>query len=1363
MSQITSIPIHDTAANILSKDSQTNEFNTYPFVEGQTFFATDTKKFFKDKGGQRTIQINFESIEAYDGTVEEFYERGTQGFEGEIVVARSEKGFRMYYVDTTGELHNLSYSPDEVINIAQSGGLPEGFSSIVLRFFKLTDIDFADPQQVESLTPPTVSGTIDFEAEEDNVNITSIQPNVWVENVSDLDGNWTYDSSENMWLFNAAELPETINPQNAKIAFSQILLFSDSGFYEFQNRVGDVPSKWREDGANQANLFLYRATSTETPPTDLAPGELFYTFPQSGVETFSGDKKGWLTEAPSISATNRFIWAIGTTVASNITAAIIPSNTWTPPKIIATFSEDGLNIANINLYRRASTQPPTPTISGTYNFVTGSWAGLNISDSFTLSIPVSSLPLWTSTLRLSSREDSITVVNQSGTTPVKISENGVDGRRVVSAVLYFQTASENPPSINFTGISYTISTATFSPNPPSGWGPIPPVFLAGESNKYWYVNWSGQESSPNSNTITTFTNTSPVQAINFDGLVTFTDISGDKVVTTDDITSIQGGLLKTSVIESNATYFVGQTQTPRLTIDFNNGSLSAENFSIDSSGNASFAGTISSTSGDIGGWDLSTDALTRGDTNFSLQLGSTGLNISRIAAGVTEVEQRIQYGPGGIFFRDLGTSGLIKSRIERVKEDQFDAEPILRMTSENSIKIETLSANRNVTLKSAGSLVLDASGVNHTETTPQFLTISSAGVLGRSSGSGGGSGTPSLPFGSVQFNENGFFGGSPDLHWNDAQSRLGIGTNSPITRLEILGGSNLSLNRLAQIRSNFEGIGTSSILRLANSTSNNVIQGSVDLIGRRSTAGGASEFIVATNSSNDIFANRIKIDNVGLTLLGTSLIEKDSGNMGLLASNGNITLSPQSGGFVMVNGNLALGTQANKATITYTANTARTYTIPNAGSNASFVMTNGAQSISGLKTFNDTSGTTFVRTPSNDGITIQGSSTGNSERRITLTTASLGANRTITFPDATGTVALDTNVVTLTGNQTIQGTKTFRNSNGTRFEQNALNDSVVLQGRSGGTSSFAVTLRPTTLTQNSVITIPNSAGVLALTNGTLNLTGNQTAAGVKTFSNNLVINNTLSLRSSATTSAATQIPVFIEDPSSTTRLLVTRTPAQLASDMGISSSGFDNTQTLNLTPAPNEKIKLATANVDSFINLRESTTFGSWIGYKSGNGLWLGSGTDTSRTISFVSGEAGFGAGTPDMQIRNGNVGIGTTSPSAKLHVVGDLVVTGNIVGSFPLTGLVTVSFTLTEQDRNTMIRMNSPFDRTATIPANVFQAGDEVHFVRNNAGEVTISPGSGFTLNSEGGKRRIDTRYQVATVKFYSPTEALLFGALKT
>jgi hypothetical protein len=48
---------------------------------------------------------------------------------------------------------------------------------------------------------------------------------------------------------------------------------------------------------------------------------------------------------------------------------------------------------------------------------------------------------------------------------------------------------------------------------------------------------------------------------------------------------------------------------------------------------------------------------------------------------------------------------------------------------------------------------------------------------------------------------------------------------------------------------------------------------------------------------------------------------------------------------------LIVGTSTNKATISYTTNTSRTFTIPDTGANANFVMTAGTQTIAGLKTF----------------------------------------------------------------------------------------------------------------------------------------------------------------------------------------------------------------------------------------------------------------------------------------------------------------------------------------------------------------------------------------------------------------------------
>ena len=48
---------------------------------------------------------------------------------------------------------------------------------------------------------------------------------------------------------------------------------------------------------------------------------------------------------------------------------------------------------------------------------------------------------------------------------------------------------------------------------------------------------------------------------------------------------------------------------------------------------------------------------------------------------------------------------------------------------------------------------------------------------------------------------------------------------------------------------------------------------------------------------------------------------------------------------------ITMGSQSNKATIAYTTNTARTYTMPDAGADASFVMTEGTQTINGAKAF----------------------------------------------------------------------------------------------------------------------------------------------------------------------------------------------------------------------------------------------------------------------------------------------------------------------------------------------------------------------------------------------------------------------------
>jgi hypothetical protein len=70
-------------------------------------------------------------------------------------------------------------------------------------------------------------------------------------------------------------------------------------------------------------------------------------------------------------------------------------------------------------------------------------------------------------------------------------------------------------------------------------------------------------------------------------------------------------------------------------------------------------------------------------------------------------------------------------------------------------------------------------------------------------------------------------------------------------------------------------------------------------------------------------------------------------------------------------GSITIGTgENNRATIAYTTNAARTYTIPNAGANADFIMSEGTQTINGPKTFGS-----VTRIPSGINFNASGGST----------------------------------------------------------------------------------------------------------------------------------------------------------------------------------------------------------------------------------------------------------------------------------------------------------------------------------------------------------------------------------------------------
>ena len=138
----------------------------------------------------------------------------------------------------------------------------------------------------------------------------------------------------------------------------------------------------------------------------------------------------------------------------------------------------------------------------------------------------------------------------------------------------------------------------------------------------------------------------------------------------------------------------------------------------------------------------------------------------------------------------------------------------------------------------------------------------------------------------------------------------------------------------------------------------------------------------------------------------------------------------------------------------------RTYTIPDVGVNAAFVLNSGGQNIGGIKTFQ----TGVIVQAGGNQLELK---TGSAGGVMSITAPTIGANRTYTIPD----VSSDASFVLTSGAQFIGGQKTFT----TRPMVGATG--VLLQGEGGGL-------------------IPSDIAYA---------TGNQLISGIKTFQTGIII------------------------------------------------------------------------------------------------------------------------------------------------------------------------------------------------------------------------------------------------------------------
>jgi hypothetical protein len=97
-----------------------------------------------------------------------------------------------------------------------------------------------------------------------------------------------------------------------------------------------------------------------------------------------------------------------------------------------------------------------------------------------------------------------------------------------------------------------------------------------------------------------------------------------------------------------------------------------------------------------------------------------------------------------------------------------------------------------------------------------------------------------------------------------------------------------------------------------------------------------------------------------------------------------------------------------------------------------------------------------------------------------------GANYKLTGTNLLTLVTSTANSFTAAQTFTVAGSfsaaQTFRAANAIRSEAASTQDAVVIAGRAGGTSSYAVTLTPTTLTANRTVTIPDETMTVGFRN-----------------------------------------------------------------------------------------------------------------------------------------------------------------------------------------------------------------------------------------------------------------------------------------
>lgn len=360
-------------------------------------------------------------------------------------------------------------------------------------------------------------------------------------------------------------------------------------------------------------------------------------------------------------------------------------------------------------------------------------------------------------------------------------------------------------------------------------------------------------------------------------------------------------------------------------------------------------------------------------------------------------------------------------------------------------------------------------------------------------------------------------------------------------------------------------------------------------------------------------------------------------------------------------------------------------------------------SFGGTTAINDNvsvTGTVLARAAATqDGIQLQGRAGGTSSYEVTLTPAALSGDRTLTLPDASGTIAL----VGGLGGVTL-GTDTTGNYVASLVEGTGI--TITNNSGEGATPTVAIGQD-----------VGTSASV---TFAQVTTTGNVVVGG------NLTINGTTTTVNTATLNVSDNIVILNND--------VTGTPTENA---GIEVERGTST---NVLVRWNE-------STDKWEITNDGSTYGSIL--TSNDTLGAHASTTSSQLAGIISDETGSGSlvfGTSPT-IATPTLTLSTTSSTtegriawdstAEKIVVGDGTTAREFASSTIITNSQTVAYTLALTDKDKLVEMNLGSNHQLTVPLNstaAFPIGTQITVLQVNTGQTTIAGAVGVTVNGTPG-----------------------------